>query len=201
MEFDFVGTRNSHDANYPQWTDQDHDGWGSHTSANILNGGYVGASDSAFPGIAAVVDSINPDVVLLHIGTNDYNLPAATSMNNIQGIIAAVRQNNPNVVFFVANMIPIGQERFQDANNALAAAITSGVESYSTAASPVYLVDMRTGYDMTWFTDLVHPDSRGDAFMADRWATAITAHIPEPASAAIIAGAALALLRSNRKIQ
>lgn len=195
LNYDFVGTRNNADASYPQWTDQEHDGWGSHTSGNILNGGYTGPNDDPFPGIASVVDSINPDVVLLHIGTNDYSLPVATSMNNIHGIINAVRLNNPNVIFFVANMIPIGKAQFQDANNALAAAITSGIESYSTEISPVYMVDMRTGYDMAWFADLVHPDSRGETFMADRWADSIMTNVPEPATAAILAAAGVVMMR------
>lgn len=162
-------------------------------------GGYTGANDAPFPGVANVIDSINPDIVLLHIGTNDYSLPVTTSMNNIHGIINAVRINNPNVIFFVANMIPIGKSQFQDANNALAAAIESDIESYSTQSSSVHLVDVRTDYDMTWFTDMVHPDSRGEAFMADRWADAIIANVPEPAMAAIIAAAGTIMLRPRDK--
>jgi lysophospholipase L1-like esterase len=200
LNFDFVGTRNNQNTSYPQWTDQDHDGWGSHTSGNILNGGYTGTSDESFSGVTSVVDSINPDVVLLHIGTNDYNLPVATSMSNISGIISTIRNNNPNVIFFVANMVPIGKTQFQEANQALASAITTGIESYSTPLSPVYLVDMRTGYNMNWFTDSVHPDSHGEAFMADKWANSILLNIPEPATIALLLASSGSLLRRNRKI-
>lgn len=199
LSFDLVGTRNTADTSYPQWTDQDHDGWGSHTSGNILNGDYAGTIDDQFAGVASVVGAVNPDVVLLHIGTNDYRLPTSTSMSNISGIIAAVRNNNPNAVFFVANMIPIGKSQLQDANNALAAAITSGVESYSTEISPVHLVDMRAGYNMSWFTDLVHPDTNGEAFIAQQWASAIEANIPEPATMSIAGLGAGALLVRRRK--
>lgn len=201
LNYDFVGTRNNGDAAYPSWTDQDHDGWGSHTSGNILNGDYAGSIDDPFPGIASVVDSVNPDVVLLHIGTNDYSTPVATSMNNIEGIITAVRNNNSNAIFFVANMVPIGKSQFQDANNALAAAITSDIESLSNDNSPVHLVDMRDGYNMTWFTDLVHPDADGEAFIAQQFADAITANVnvPEPTTVGIMAAGVVAILKRRRR--
>lgn len=199
LNYDFVGTRNNGDSSYPEWTDQDHDGWGSHTSGNILNGDYAGSIDEAFSGVASVVSAVNPDVVLLHIGTNDYNLPTTTSMSNISGIISAVRNYNPNVTFFVANMIPIGKAQFQAANNALASAITSEVEAFSNENSPVHLVDMREGYNMTWFTDLVHPDSRGEAFIAEQWSNAIITHVPEPATMTLVGLGAVALIRSRKK--
>lgn len=207
LNYDFVGTRNNNDSNFPTWTDQDHDGWGSYTSANLLNGAdWSDNGGPGFLGVAAVVGTVRPDIVLLHIGSNDcaYYSDAesgvAATMNNIQGIIAAVRNYNPNAMFFVANMIPGNTTpEYQSMNNALAAAITDDVESYSTQSSPVHLVDMRTGYDPTWYvSDMVHPDVLGETFMAGQWADAILTEVPEPATVGLITIGLAAILHRKR---
>ncbi len=205
MDVDFVGTQfgfripntltpqDCLDA-LPDWSDQEHDGWSGYPSQWILNG------SGGFAGAANVAATLNPDIVLLHIGTNDAHkgYSQASSEASIQGIINAVRTVNPNVEFYVAQIIPVVPTNpLHAAINSLSAWIGNNIEAMSTSASPVHAVDMNTAYSMDWFIDGVHPDNDGEDFMADQFFAAMTA-TPEPASITLMLLGAGTLIRRRR---
>jgi lysophospholipase L1-like esterase len=131
------------------------------------------------------------DVVLMHLGTNDCWSPGAVP--NLQSvidafsyIIDAFRAANPNVVGFVAQIIPLNpancttcETRVEQLN----AMIPAFAASKTTAASPIYVADIHAAFDgssyvpnSTYSTDGAHPTPAGSQLMADAWYAALQAH-------------------------
>ena len=48
----------------------------------------------------------------------------------------------------------------------------------SSNVSNVSLVEMAQGFSSSWLYDGCHPNEQGEAFMAERWFTAVQAHCP-----------------------
>jgi lysophospholipase L1-like esterase len=121
------------------------------------------------------------DVVLMHFGTNDVwnNRPTQDILDAYAGVLAALRQVVPNVIVFVAQLIPMTPDNCGECNGrvqALNAAIPDWAAQHSTQDSPVCVVDQYSGFDTNVDTgDGVHPNITGSQKMADRWADALSA--------------------------
>lgn len=116
-----------------------------------------------------------PDIVMLHIGTNDLirGQSVDSTISDIQNIINNLRSAAPNVKILLAQIIPIsGLESQVDLLNqgiaSLAAQMTSG-------QSPITVVDQNTGFDESHLYDGIHPDTTADQQIAARWFTALSA--------------------------
>ncbi len=140
--------------------DMDHEGHGGLTADEFLPGIDQWATDSS------------PDIVLLHIGTNDlYQRQGVQStINNIGSIIDRLRTVNPNIRILVAQLIASSNPRHKDIP-ALNAQLPALVAAKNRVTSPVVLVDQFTGFDPTTMatTDGFHPNAIGESRMADRW--------------------------------
>jgi len=153
--------------------DRDHDSYYGITSSGLLNGdASTGWTGSALPKLSDRLKTYTADIALLHIGTNDADAAVNTTVSNIEAIIDALRVANPHVVVFVAKLItgwkPIN------------AKVDQIVTKKSTLASPVIAVDLATGFvndvanpNTTMTFDWVHPNPKGQKFMAERWFKAI----------------------------
>jgi len=135
-----------------------------------------------------------PDVVLMHFGTNDVWSNIATSgiTTAYTHALASMRGANPNVIVFVAQILPMHPDGCVDStsscpNNgvkALNAAIPAWASGASTGASPVYVVDIygsigdAAAYkpSSTLTADGVHPNAKGGGLMADAFIAAMAAH-------------------------
>ncbi len=113
----------------------------------------------------------DPQIVLLHIGTNDLyqgQSPQST-MDDIATVVGVLRHRNPSLTVLVSAIIPFSQ----DSRNAVAALnqqIRQMVASDTDSASRLVLVDQYSGFDPRSLTsDGVHPTAAGDLFMAQRW--------------------------------
>ncbi len=160
-----------------------HSGW---TADSILNGHPAPYPPS---GSGRLVDWLSayprlPDVVLLHIGSNDVidETVDSTFVNRtraeVKAMLDTLKAANPEVVVFLAKIIPLAftnpAERRHwvaavDAINTSAALIAD--EANAAAGAPwVYPVDQNTGFDLaTMTTNDGHPNDAGEAFMAANW--------------------------------
>lgn len=139
--------------------DMDHEG----------HGGFVAERISA--GIAQWATVASPDIVLLHIGTNDLHegQSVTSTIDDISAIIDQLRTVNPNIRILVAQLIASSNPRHKDIP-ALNAQLPALVAAKNSVTSPLVLVDQFTGFDPTTMTtDGFHPNAIGESRMADRW--------------------------------
>jgi GDSL-like lipase/acylhydrolase family protein len=169
--FDMVGSMvDAHDGN-PVWPDyqgvpfdRDHEGhWGWHTN-QVLDMLPDWLPEYEF------------NIVLLHLGSNDaFSFEdSSITAQEIRDVIATLRDANPEVVIFLAEIIPVDNSDSNDLVIALNERIVVIAQDLSTAQSPVIIVDQFNGFDAdldTW--DGVHPNDSGAYKMADKWFAAL----------------------------
>jgi hypothetical protein len=168
----FVGTQQGGGCQTAYY-DINHEGHGGFSAAGI-------ASQNLLPGW---LSATNPDIVLMHLGTNDIFANPATStiLAAYSTLVSQMRANNPNMRILVAQIIPMNPSGCsycaQDVIN-LNAAIPAWAASLTTAQSPVIPVDQWTGFDATTDTvDGIHPNDTGFQKMAARWFPPLTAQL------------------------
>jgi acyl-CoA thioesterase-1 len=123
-----------------------------------------------------------PDIVLIHLGSNDMDMPSsdynATIIEPLQDIIQMLRQANPNVVILVGHL---------NWNNERALQIRPLVEEMarktSTFTSPVVTVHHYDGWEVNPEAenpdtfDWAHPNRQGQDKMAQRWFDAMQPYL------------------------
>jgi lysophospholipase L1-like esterase len=187
----------------------------------LSNGGNCGspgfdADHSAQGGIttAGWVDDLGPasfalnyDAALVHLGTNDVNGVdfdwTQAYVNGLEveyrNLIAGLRQNNPGVTIYLAQIIPcrfggnptsgylgcdVTHNGGLDNNNQPVDGINDVwariAGDSSTATSPIVLVDHRNGFSLSDLkADGVHPNGSGKAKMAAKWAAALDGQLDD----------------------
>ncbi len=153
-----------------------------HSGNDLANEGWCGKNAAEIASIyedKAAGDKA--DVLMLHAGHN-YDVTKATEVAIIAAvtnaharIISAARTHNPNVTVLYAKVITSGKLPKYSYIPALNSAIEDLAEELTTAASPVVVVDMASGWDYAQhcLSDLVHPNETGARLMADRWLAAL----------------------------
>jgi lysophospholipase L1-like esterase len=172
MEVDFVGSLTEHflpRMNLPPDPDFD-----------LNHEGHAGLrADEILARLPAWAAAAQPDIVLLHVGTNDVMQGQGNrqTRNEISQIIDVLRSVNPSVVVLVAQLIPhdiplMFNTPSVDGLNAL---IPQMVQDKTTALSPVILVDMHSGFNVQkdLDPDRIHPSVSGEALMAAHWFDAL----------------------------
>jgi len=115
-----------------------------------------------------------PNVVVMHLGTNDMwggHIPLQNKITALTKLVDQMRANNPNMKIVVAKIIPMSPSgcptcapdvvAFNNALPAWAAGLT-------TTQSPIVLADVWTGFDLVVDTfDGVHPVTSGFIKMAN----------------------------------
>jgi hypothetical protein len=170
---EFVGSLSSNHRGRPPHPDfdPDHEGhWGFRV-------------DEILEEIRGWVLTEEPDVLLVHLGSNDVfqNQSVASTIEELERLIDVVREARPDAAFLVARIIPTAHStrnrRIRELNDAI-----SSLASKSTDRSPVRIVDHFTGFDPAEMTyDGVHPNAEGEIHMADRWLAALEPHLQESA--------------------
>jgi lysophospholipase L1-like esterase len=166
---DFVGTLPAQGCGFPY--DGENEGHGGFLATVV-------ADQNQLPGW---LSATNPDIVLMHFGTNDVwsNLPTATILAAYSKLVDQMRASNPRMKVLVAQILPMTPsscpecaQRVIDLN----AAIPAWAAGKSTAASPITVVDQWTGFNTATDTgDGVHPNDSGNVKIAARWLPALTA--------------------------
>ena len=172
--YDFVGSLNHNRAGCPGSWDMDHEGRAGWTTAQI---------DEK---IGEWLRDYTPDVVLIHLGTNDafqaVNKGTAEDDSEaaLRSIVAKLRADNPAVTMYLAQILPLGNmdrdptpyNAWIDVWNRQLAILAPAL---STDESPVILVDMHSRFEAGDLSDGIHPTEDGAAKMATVWAEAMLA--------------------------
>jgi hypothetical protein len=122
-----------------------------------------------------------PDVLLIHLGSNDIfrDQSVSSTLDELSRLIDVVREARPDATFLVAQIIPTTNSTRNRTLRELNALIAS-LASKSTERSRVAIVDHFTGFDPGRMTyDGVHPNAEGEIHMADRWLAALEPHLDE----------------------
>ena len=138
--------------------------------------GYSGFTISEIASAAShAISSDNPNIVLLHAGTNDLNLspppdnePYSGAPERLGSLIDQCIKGSANAVILVAQIINSGdpgtESRIQTFNDA----IPGIVAQRANAGHHVMTVDMRS-VTTKYLADDLHPNDAGYKMMADLW--------------------------------
>ena len=152
---EFVGSQHSGDA--PDGDNEGHPGW---TIAQIKNG--IDAN--------RWLETADPDIILLHIGTNDIRLGhVASAPADLSALLDDILERLPRAHVIVARIIPFrrgSDPENQAYNDALARIVAS-------KGARVASVDMRAILLPGDYADALHPNASGYDKMARAWEPAI----------------------------
>ena len=174
LSFSYIGSQNSNPANYPGTWDTRHEG-------------HDGASSK---GIDIVLESqlanYSPDIVLIHLGTNDvfYSINNSSefefTIEYMNSIIDKLRTKNPYVRIYLAKILPFGEdaaspiETYRQRRAEWLDMVQNLAATKGNSVSPIYIVDMVSGFDNSDLLDGIHPNEAAAEKMAQRWYNALT---------------------------
>jgi lysophospholipase L1-like esterase len=167
---DFVGSQSTN-PNFPFLPDPNHEG---HSGWLILQ-------------IASQVQywlaQADPDVILLHIGTNDitYGATPETARDRLDFLVSRITALSPHTHLIVSTLVVRTDSALYEARQEAYNAYMPGVVSdYATRGGLVTLVDMHSVVPPEDLVDGVHPNLTGFNLMADAWYQAYQAIFPPP---------------------
>jgi lysophospholipase L1-like esterase len=168
--FDFVGSQRENHLGPPPNPDfdLDHEGhWGWRADQVLAEvGGWAG--------------TYRPDVVLLHLGSNDVFAGQSTSstLGELGAIVERLRGANPRVTVLLAQLIPTSRDA-QPGIERLNSGIPGLAAQLDSSASRVVVVDQSAGFDpVTDTRDGIHPNAAGEEKMAAAWHAALLRVVP-----------------------
>src|SRR5262249_37297301 len=172
---DFVGAKHGNQAGNPPTPefDQDHMGYSGWRADE-----FVGRLGTDFAG------PYDPDIVLLHVGTNDLiqGQSVSSTISDIAGIIDDLRLANPNVTILLAQIIP--NVDTNGTTELFNAQILQLAQQKNNNNSRVIAVDQYSGFDENNdLYDGIHPNGSGELKMANRWFSALQGVLPAPTGA------------------
>ncbi len=164
QKVDFVGSMSNGPAELGDKNHEGHSGW------------RIDQIDARIDGW---MTTYKPQIVLLHIGTNDlsqnYNL--STAPDRLSALIDKICAKLPaNGKVYVASLIPLSYATQMATYNSKIPGI---VQSKANAGKPVYFVDMNSKVTTSDLADGVHCNRTGYDKMADAWYAAIKNDLPK----------------------
>jgi hypothetical protein len=155
------------DVNNPPGVIAWHEG---HSGAEIAGVNYC---------MQGVFDSTDdPDVILLLLGTNDYNDgDGAGATNRLDAMISNLATNRPNAKIIVANLLLRTDSATlnSEITNTFNPYIPGIVAAHAALGQQVYFTDLRSAVTAAGLgSDGIHPNASGYASMATNWLTTIT---------------------------
>jgi lysophospholipase L1-like esterase len=147
-----------------------HEGYNGHRTDHFLTGlnNYAGNNE----GISIAVNRYQPDLVLLHLGTNDMlqNQNVADTVAEIDQIVSIILDAGADIL--LANVIPVYGYGAQTRTQQLGDQLQSYVAQLGN--SRVKIVDVRSGFtNAMMLSDNLHPNPAGEAHIATAFFNAI----------------------------
>ena len=169
---DFVGSNREHFQGSAPLSDfdQDHEGhWGWRV-------------DEILKQIDAWVRTSQPDIVLIHLGSNDIvqGQSLESTIEELRQLIQTLRKVNPRLKMLIAETIPCGEEAQVRQLNRL---IVNLAKETNTQESPVIAVNQFSGFNPAMDKDTYdgcHPNESGEKKIANRWFAALKTVLPSP---------------------
>jgi lysophospholipase L1-like esterase len=144
-----------------------------HTDFDMDHEGHWGwRSDQVLERIDIWATKNVPDIVLIHLGTNDIGggQDIEETVTEIEEIIMIFRKYNANVKVLLAQIIPLAHEAINERIKKFNKQLAMLAGSIHTEESPVIPVNHFDGFDpITDTYDGVHPNERGMDKMVDKW--------------------------------
>ncbi|MFZ5890466.1 MAG: SGNH/GDSL hydrolase family protein [Myxococcota bacterium] len=122
-----------------------------------------------------------PDIVLLHIGTNDvYSAKGMQSgmADRLGKLLDELVTRAPNALIVVAKIVPLASQNtaLNNYNNAIPGVVATRVAQ----GKHIIVVDTFTGFKSSMLSaDSVHPNQSGYDFMGDTFYTAVSSLLPK----------------------
>lgn len=118
---------------------------------------------------------MEPDVAVIHLGTNNLNngQAPATVVEQLTAQITALRAANDNVDVLVAQVVPFKQNGVEAPSVAQLNTAIAGLAALSTDKSKVIVVNQHQGFAIGNLYDDFHPDDAGEKLLADKWLAAL----------------------------
>ena len=118
-----------------------------------------------------------PNIILLHIGTNDIGSRDPAGMaTRLEALVDKVAQNGPDALIVLAQITPAFTDN--DIRDAYNAKIPGIVQSHAAKGQHIIGVDMNKLPMADLSSDGVHPNDQGYAYMAGIWYAAIKDLLP-----------------------
>jgi len=162
-DFDFVGSRA--DGNFPGPQHEGYDGW---HADEILDGR---TSNPSAGKLEEWLDDHQPDVVLLHIGTNDITSgdQDANEVSDILDVIDDYEDNASKQVMVVLALI-INRQTYSPATTQFNNDVNAMAMNRIAGGDNIIIVDMESALDyVTDMYDNLHPNDDGYVKMAGVW--------------------------------
>jgi lysophospholipase L1-like esterase len=157
-------------ATFPK-ANEGHSGWTIQQIDDIVTGK---SSDANYKGKKLVVD-LAPNIILLHIGTNDMVSSSSGAPDRLGALIDHIVTDAPNALLVVSNIIPLSSA--SSSVSTYNKAVPGVVEKRSTAGKHVLYVDQFKDFPTSELGDGVHPNQKGYERMAGVWYTAIKSYL------------------------
>ncbi len=164
---DYVGTLTSNGATgLPDSDHEGHDGW-------KISDASIGVYEKILSWLSVIAD---PDVVLLHLGTNDSGDGTAftNAVDRLDDLVTRIATNRPYAHIIVTSLLPRGGSRYTAITNYFNPYVPGKVAEQQTQGHRVTFLDMHAYVTTNDMYDALHPTAVGYTNMANAWFTAIT---------------------------
>ncbi len=160
---DFVGTQTNNGENIPDHDHEGHSGW------------QIGQLDSNIAGWFNAIAP--PDVVLMHIGTNDFGGGNDTpnAINRLDALILKIATLRPYAHIVVTNIMERAEPLNASIQSQFNPFVQARVNAHAAAGRRVTFLDMRAACPLADMPDQLHPNQTGYDKMAGAWRTAVQA--------------------------
>ena len=158
---DYVGTLTNNGANIPDPNHEGHSGW------------RIDQLDTNMAGWLASLAS--PDVVLMHIGTNDFGsgFDPVNAINRLDALILKIATLRPYTHIIVTNLLARSGPLDAQIQNQFNPYVQARVNAHALAGRRVKFLNMRAAVPLSDMPDGLHPNQTGYNKMANAWFPAI----------------------------
>ena len=162
---DYIGTLSNNGALLADVNHEGHGGWRIDQHDANIEGWFNTMED--------------PDVVLMHIGTNDFgqSLDITNAINRFDALILKIATLRPYAHIIVTNLMARAEPRNTEIQTHFNPFVEDRVDAHALAGRRVTFLDMRAAVPITDMPDNLHPNQAGYDKMAAAWLPAIQAVI------------------------